>query len=432
MTKPRIKILQYMHGAFEYFLWSEWINRRYSERHGYDYVIRRDEPRSDRHICWHKVPLILDDLRDCDYLLFVDADAVFYSHELTLENELIPNLRNKSILVTQDCGQELQRWNPELPSTGVILMKNEERVREFFTEWNQISEIDEDTRWIWPPEQLALRRHVFPKFKDDVHVLLDYYIFQGRFGQFIRHFYLSSDEKRTNAMKAIYKRLFTPNRRDGLSAKPAIKVVQYHWGEQNHSYEINRQINEAYCRRHGYEFVLKTFPPRDDREWCWSKIPAMREELHDCDFLLYLDADAFFYSQELTIEEELIPLLENKQIMMSANHMSEGIRHQPNQPNTGVILVRNTDKAAEILRRWDESSERPGLEQFRFGLAHEQETCFRTIWQEYAAEVTLLADYYLMNGLCGMFIRHLAGQTDEERLNSQKEFLENHKDVIHV
>jgi len=49
MTKPRIKVLQFMYGTQEYFLWSEWINRRYCERHGYDYVVRYDEPRKDRH-----------------------------------------------------------------------------------------------------------------------------------------------------------------------------------------------------------------------------------------------------------------------------------------------------------------------------------------------------------------------------------------------
>jgi len=198
-----------MHGTQEYFPWSEWINRRYCERHGYDYVVRRDRPRIDRHICWHKVPIILDELRDCEYLLFLDADAVFYSHELTLENELVPELHGKPILMAQDCGNESLRWHPGQPNSGVIFMKNTDRVKRFFTEWDHASEIDEETRWNWPPEQLALWRHVVPKFKDDLHVVLDYYIVQGRLGQYIRHFCLCSDQERTHAMKVIYKRLGT-------------------------------------------------------------------------------------------------------------------------------------------------------------------------------------------------------------------------------
>ena len=48
--KPTIKVVQYMHGDFEYFHWSETINRRYCERHGYEYARRGDAPRPDRHV----------------------------------------------------------------------------------------------------------------------------------------------------------------------------------------------------------------------------------------------------------------------------------------------------------------------------------------------------------------------------------------------
>jgi hypothetical protein len=217
-----------------------------------------------------------------------------------------------------------------------------------------------------------------------------------------------------------------------MTTKPEIRIVQYHWGEQNRSYQITRKINEAYCRRHGYEYILKTFLPREDRAWCWSKIPAMREELHDCDYLLYLDADAFFYNHELTVERELIPRMEDKKIMMSVNCDSEELRHQPDKPNSGVILVQNSDKTAEILRVWDESSERPGLEEFRFDHCREQDACCMTVWQEYAKDVKLLENYYLMNGLFGIFIRHLMNTEDEERIRILNEFLERHKEVIQI
>jgi hypothetical protein len=95
--------------------------------------------------------------------------------------------------------------------------------------------------------------------------------------------------------------------------------------------------------------------------------------------------------------------------MMSADCASEHDRQQVNKPNTGVILVRNSPKAADMLRVWDEASERPGMEVFRFEPFYEQETCYQTIWQEFAEDVKLLTEYYLMNGFYGMFIRHLMG-----------------------
>jgi hypothetical protein len=154
----------------------------------------------------------------------------------------------------------------------------------------------------------------------------------------------------------------------------------------------------------------------------------MREELHDCDFLLFMDADAFFYSHELRIEDELLPLLEDKQILMSADYVHEGDRHQPDKPNTGVILVRNSEKTAEFLRVWDATSEQPGMEHFRFNPFYEQETCYQTVWQKYAEEVKLLKDYYRMNSVRGMYIRHLMGTPEEYRFWCQEKFLNDRND----
>ena len=196
-----------MYGGCGYFPYSEWINRRYCERHGYDYVIRRDKPRVDRHICWHKIPMIIDELFDCEYLLFLDADAIFYSHELTVENELIPEMQGRSVLMAQDCGKESLRWTPGNPNSGVIFVSVAEKTKQFFIDWNLVSEIDEETRWNWPPEQMALWRHVMPKFKDDLRIVADYYIIQGQLGQYVRHYCLCSDEQRISNMKSVYKRL---------------------------------------------------------------------------------------------------------------------------------------------------------------------------------------------------------------------------------
>jgi len=166
----KIKVLQYMYGNQEYFSISEKVNRLYCQRHRYDHVIVRTPPRTDRHICWQKVPVILRELNDCDYLLFLDADAIFYSHELAVEQELIPLMNGKAVLMAQDVGCESLRWTPGCPNSGVILMKNEASVRELFEYWNSASEIDESTRWDWPPEQKALWDIVLPKFPDTIQV----------------------------------------------------------------------------------------------------------------------------------------------------------------------------------------------------------------------------------------------------------------------
>ena len=199
--KSRIRVLQYMSGDFEYFHWSEKINRAYCDRHGYKYVISRETPRTDRHVCWQKIASVIPALHDCDYLLVVDADAHFYSHELTIETELLPLMKDKSILMSADIGSETERWGPEKPNAGVILTKNNPQTLEFFRAWDQASDVDESYRWQWPPDQRALWDVVLPKYPELVMTHPDYYMIHGRYGQYIRHYFLSSDEERTEKMK---------------------------------------------------------------------------------------------------------------------------------------------------------------------------------------------------------------------------------------
>jgi len=199
--KLTIKVLQYMHGDVEYFQWSEMINSRYCKQHGYEHIISRETPRNDRHVCWHKVPVILSELHDCDYLLFMDADAHFYSFELTIEQELIPLMAGKPILMAQDIGSENERWTPGKPNSGVMFMKVDDDVRTFFDAWDKSSDIAPSTRWKWPVEQTALWNIVMPKFPGMLQVHPEYYVIQGRYGQYIRHYMLMSDTERTQMMK---------------------------------------------------------------------------------------------------------------------------------------------------------------------------------------------------------------------------------------
>ena len=197
----RIKIIQYMHGDLPYFPLSERINRRYCEMHGYQYVVRRDPPRKDRHINWHKVPMILDEISHCDYMIYVDADAFFYGDGFTVENHLLPRMGNHEIMMAADITHEGWRWNPDKPNAGVIVMKTTPEVLRFMEYWNASSEIAVNLRWEWPLEQRALWECVLPMFPDFLRVEPDYYLFQGHYGLFIRHLMITPNEERVRQMK---------------------------------------------------------------------------------------------------------------------------------------------------------------------------------------------------------------------------------------
>jgi hypothetical protein len=206
--KSRIKIVQYMHGNLQYFPWSETINRRYCERHGYKYILSREKPRQDRYVNWHKIPVILNELKDCDYLLFVDADAIFYSQELTVEEELISLLEDKKFLLARDGVCEQNRWNFGSENTGVLLMKVDVAVRELLEAWDRSSEDHEWSRWNWPCEQGRFGDVIREQFASIIQTVEDYYRLNGLHGLYIRHYMGVSNEERLAKMQEYCRKHF--------------------------------------------------------------------------------------------------------------------------------------------------------------------------------------------------------------------------------
>jgi hypothetical protein len=195
-TNLKIKVCQFVYGYLEkpdswFSQFAEPINRMYCELHGYDYIVDRlNTVRPDRHGNWEKVPHIHRNLTDCDWLFFFDADAVFYSHAIALHEELLHRLEPQHLMMfTADCGCEEQRWFPDKPNAGAGLFRNTQEVRDIVAEWNTVSDMPgyEHTRWKWALEQKALADYIFPKYRDMIKLLKNYYIAGAIHGQFIRH-----------------------------------------------------------------------------------------------------------------------------------------------------------------------------------------------------------------------------------------------------
>jgi hypothetical protein len=197
-----------MHGSLRYFPWSEAVNRRYCERHGYEYVVSRETPRPDRYVNWHKIPVMLNELKGCDYLLFVDADAIFYSQELTVEEELIPLLEDKDFLIAKDGVCEEKRGNIGNENTGVLFMKANDNVRKLLEVWDQTSDDHEWSRWNWPCEQGRFTDVIREKFAPALQIVDDYYRINSLHGNYIRHYMGVSNEERLENIRAYCQKHF--------------------------------------------------------------------------------------------------------------------------------------------------------------------------------------------------------------------------------
>lgn len=136
--KKKILVAQYytQNLADRYAKFSEELNRKYCALHGYDYVVENDDislrtVARDEEIAlqWYKVPFLsklLDTYKDHEWILFLDADAIFSNMSQQIESfcddayDLIISTNEVHHCIT---------------NTGVILVKNTEWSREFLKKW---------------------------------------------------------------------------------------------------------------------------------------------------------------------------------------------------------------------------------------------------------------------------------------------------------
>lgn len=95
---------------------------------------------------------------------------------------------------------------------------------------------------------------------------------------------------------------------------------------------------KPYCERHGYEFVFDQ-TTEHKKGIMWRKLSILEKELNDCDWLLWIDTDCLILNQAKTIES-----LTGQYDMMMV--MEEKVE-------TGVILIRNSDGAKQIIETWN-------------------------------------------------------------------------------
>jgi len=128
-----IAVLQFYTNNVSYGPYSEEINKKYCEGKGYTYICEKDDSKirsiaEGRSLHWCKVKLVQEVLNtnNFDYVLFLDADAIFSDFGQRIE-EFIDS--GYDMIFAEDIGHHSSM------NTGVFLTKNNEWSKNFFNTW---------------------------------------------------------------------------------------------------------------------------------------------------------------------------------------------------------------------------------------------------------------------------------------------------------
>jgi hypothetical protein len=174
-------------------------------------------------------------------------------------------------------------------------------------------------------------------------------------------------------------------------------------------------INRSYCDRHGHGFHILRPPEKIRRCPVWYKVSGVKNLLAGSDFVLFIDADAFFLDCTKSLQSLIDEHMRGAALLFGTDRQDKNFAWSDSDANTGVFLVRNCQHAVEVLEEWWNV---PAVydDRWLWTWPPEQGAFNAHVRLGRYADQIKVINYKYMNGNDGSFIRHLSGFSDEERL----------------
>ena len=189
--------------------------------------------------------------------------------------------------------------------------------------------------------------------------------------------------------------------------------------------DINYEINKKYCDKHNIELIRCNKRRHSNRHPAWERIPLILTHINDYDYVMWIDADAFFYNDAKNIVD-IINDNRNVNFIFSNDIGNNSI-------NTGVFIVKNSQYSIDFLTRWgnDEVLYKNNpfpywwdrgvlIDMFNQNILDIKNNCI-------TFDYGVLQHFYEREQfVMKSFIFHLAGQSKQTRINSSLNYINKH------
>ena len=186
-------------------------------------------------------------------------------------------------------------------------------------------------------------------------------------------------------------------------------------------------INKLYADKYNYDFIVERCPLKEDLNkdymwdgkneyiFVWSKPSLIKKHLINYDYIFFIDSDAIFVNHEKTIDSFIDEHFTNEIcLIFGSDCLTKNYCFNKDKLNTGAIIIKNTDKTFKILDNWIKAPNTELCHEWKYKHPREQE-CLNLIKKKYNYNEIKIIDYYKLNGIDGIWIKHYMGTKHDER-----------------
>jgi hypothetical protein len=135
--------------------------------------------------------------------------------------------------------------------------------------------------------------------------------------------------------------------------------------------------HHEYSNKHGYSYIKEIVKNNDYSDWhpTWIKIEVLKKYLPLYDYVVWIDADAVFVNQDITIENLIAG---NVDLVIPKLELDRVSGNMWTHTTTGFMIWKNCEWSNNVLNLlWDEPK------QFRFEFFHEQSRLDEILYENF-------------------------------------------------
>tara|TARA_B110000977_G_scaffold50728_1_gene68907 strand:+ start:307 stop:942 length:636 start_codon:yes stop_codon:yes gene_type:complete len=185
--------------------------------------------------------------------------------------------------------------------------------------------------------------------------------------------------------------------------------------------DINYKINKKYCEKYNLTLIVSNKKKYTNRQPSWEKLPLLLDNISNFDYIIWIDADAFFYYDANNITNIINDNL-------SANFIfSKDIGN--NRINCGFFIIKNTDYSIKFLKKW--AYDELLYKKFKDHPWWEQ-AALVNLWHNNILNIKensirinygILQHFRKNDKLIGTYVYHLAGTSKKIRYKTSQDYL---------
>jgi hypothetical protein len=111
--------------------------------------------------------------------------------------------------------------------------------------------------------------------------------------------------------------------------------------------EICYNINKMYCNKFNIDIVLSNNKKYNSRHSAWERLPLILDNISNYDYVMWIDADAFFYNDSGNILD-IIQEYNNFNFIFSRDINTT----KDSDINTGFMIIKNSEYSINFIKRW--------------------------------------------------------------------------------